>query len=66
MDISLAIEPGDGGKHLARVTIGDVEVTVYESLSSSGTAVIDVDAPTGQALVITVNDGDVHRDTVPG
>lgn len=62
--ITAQVKPGDHGKDIAEVTIGDITITVYESARFPGRTVVDVDTwSEGSSIEVTVNDGVVFQES---
>ena len=58
----------NGNDEFVSAQVDQVEVRVYRHRhlgDQSHYVVVDIEAPAGQELVITVNDGDVFRGVVP-
>lgn len=72
LDLEAEIKEGDGGKSYAEVRIGDVTVTVYESLVEPGRVVVDIDTETDRhlevpsSLAVAINDHYVHGGPADG
>lgn len=66
LPVAAEIKEGDGDRPYAEVTIGDVTVTVYESLIEPGRVVVEVDTQDDRhlevptSLAVAINDHYVH------
>lgn len=62
MPVSAHVEAGDYGRDYARLTVGGLEVTVYQSQVRPGgiTVEIDGDDDVIAVTVVNVNDWQVH------
>lgn len=56
------VGPGGRNDEFAVLQLDDVKITAYRHY---GKIVVDVDAPAGQEIVVTLDDGDLFRGAVP-
>ena len=58
LPITAELLPGDFGREYIRVTIGDVEITVYQSEARPGGVTVEIDGEDQDLLILSVNVND--------